>query len=60
MATRAPTNPNRHGATLTGTVNPNGVASSYVFQFGLTSKYQFETLPITIAAASSPRTVTTD
>jgi hypothetical protein len=41
--TGAATNTSPHGATLNGTVNPNGSATSYTFQFGPTASYGAET-----------------
>jgi len=37
--TTGPATPDPTSATLTGTVNPNGVAAEYFFEFGTTSKY---------------------
>jgi DNA-binding beta-propeller fold protein YncE len=44
-------------ATLTGTVNPNGLATGYKFQFGLTSAYGIETVPQTLPVSISASAV---
>lgn len=43
--TAAATNVNQGGATLNGTDNPNGQATSYYFEYGPTPNYGFETAP---------------
>jgi hypothetical protein len=43
VATGAAISVGNFGATLTGTVNPNGNATSYVFQYGITSAYGVST-----------------
>ena len=43
VATGAATNLTNTGATLTGTVNPNGNATGYVFQYGVTNAYGVST-----------------
>jgi len=43
--TGAPTAVSTGGATVSGTVNPNGVATSYYFEFGTSSSYGFQTPP---------------
>jgi hypothetical protein len=40
-------------AKLTGTVNPQGSATSYKFQYGPTSSYGTETTPVTAGAGST-------
>jgi len=49
---------NRHGATVTGLVDPKGQATSYSFQFGLSPFYGFETFPSTLAAGAKGSVVT--
>ena len=46
------------GATLSGTFNPNGQATSYYFEYGPTSNYGYETNPQQAAASSSQGTAT--
>ena len=41
-------------ATLTGVVNPNGVTTTYEFQFGLTTAYGMQTTAATLTAGSVP------
>jgi hypothetical protein len=43
----------RHGATLTGFVGPSGLATSYRFQFGVTSFYGLQTDAISLAATNA-------
>ncbi|HEY7892353.1 MAG TPA: hypothetical protein VIC05_09120 [Solirubrobacteraceae bacterium] len=45
------------GATLTGTVNPNGAATTYVFQYGTTTSYGSSTAAGSLAASSSNQNV---
>ncbi|MGN6190089.1 MAG: hypothetical protein ACTHOE_14435 [Conexibacter sp.] len=44
---------NGASATLSGSVNPNGVASSYYFQFGTTANYGEQTPPQSAGSGSS-------
>ncbi len=44
-----------HGATLTGSVNPNGHAASYDFEFGLTALYGLQTSPSSLPAIALPQ-----
>jgi hypothetical protein len=44
-------------ATLTGSVNPNGEATSWVFQYGLTASYFANTFGGTLPASSAPSIV---
>lgn len=46
-----------HGATLTGTINPSGAATTYYFQWGGTSAYGQRTTPQTLAAGNTPENV---
>jgi hypothetical protein len=45
--------------TLTGMVNPLGKATSYTFQYGLTSAYGLQTAPVSIGSGTSAKTVST-
>jgi len=45
-------------ATLTGAVDPQGLAATYYFQYGTSVKYGFKTGTVTLAAASTPVAVT--
>ncbi|MGO9900895.1 MAG: fibronectin type III domain-containing protein [Solirubrobacteraceae bacterium] len=44
-------------ATLTGTVDPEGASTAWLFQYGLTIGYGYETFAQTLAASSSTLTV---
>lgn len=46
------------GATLTGTVNPNGQATTYTFQYGTTTAFGQESFGQTLPAGTLPQTVT--
>jgi phosphodiesterase/alkaline phosphatase D-like protein len=48
----------RYAATLVGTVNPDNQTTTYYFQYGLTANYSFQTNVQTVAAGSTPLTVT--
>jgi hypothetical protein len=50
---------NRYTATLVGTIVPNNQATTYYFQYGLTNTYGLQTAVQTIAAGTTPVTVTT-
>lgn len=41
-------------ATMTGVVDPNDAATTYMFQYGLTSSYGTETFGVTLPAGSLP------
>ena len=56
VATGAATSVGRNSATLTGVVNPNGAATSYEFEYGLTPAYGSVT-PAAVVAAGAPATV---
>ena len=47
-------------ATLGGAVNPFGAATSYTFQYGLTTAYSDNTVSKTVAAGSGPNPVAAD
>jgi hypothetical protein len=47
----------RYAATLVGTISPNNQATSYYFQYGLTDTYGYQTAVKSIAAGSTPITV---
>jgi hypothetical protein len=57
VATGAATSVGRNSATLTGVVNPNGAATAYDFQYGLTTAYGQTTQGGSVAAGSAPVTV---
>lgn len=42
------------GATVTGVIAPNGEATTYLFQYGLTSGYGSQTFSATVPASSPP------
>ncbi len=44
------------GATLAGSVNPNGIATTWRFQYGTSAAYGFTT-PLVAATGASPRSV---
>jgi phosphodiesterase/alkaline phosphatase D-like protein len=46
------------GATLTGTVNPNGKKTTWYFQWGKSGSFTQQTKAETLAAGSTPQTVT--
>ena len=46
------------GATLTGTVDPNGEARQYHFEFGTTTSYGLQTIAQTTTDGSDPEEVT--
>ncbi|MGH2867268.1 MAG: hypothetical protein ACRDNK_06830, partial [Solirubrobacteraceae bacterium] len=48
-----------HGATLNGTVNPRGGATTYRFDYGLTSGYGAQTLPVNAGSGSTPGAAST-
>jgi hypothetical protein len=48
----------KSSATLTGTVNPNGEATSWTFQYGLTTGYGYQVFGGVLPASSAPATVT--
>jgi hypothetical protein len=56
--TSAPTVTSTTGATASASVNPNGLATTVEFQYGLTTAYGQTTAAQTIAAGTSPQTVT--
>ena len=48
----------RNKVTLVGTIAPNNQATSYFFQYGLTSSYGYQTAAASIPAGSAPTAVT--
>lgn len=48
----------RNGATLVGTIAPNNQATTYLFEYGLTSSYGYQTAVASIPAGSAPTAVT--
>jgi hypothetical protein len=47
-------------ATLTGTVDPNGQAREYRFEFGTTASYGLQTIPRTTSAGGDPEAVSAE
>jgi hypothetical protein len=47
----------RYGATLVGTISPNNQATTYYFEYGLTTNYGLRTNAVAIAAGTAPVTV---
>jgi hypothetical protein len=45
------------GATLTGVINPHGEKTTWMFDYGLTPSYGYQTAPGTVAATSSAQSV---
>jgi len=52
------TNVGRYSATLVGTIAPNNQATTYFFQYGLTSSYGYQTNVATVPAGNAPTAVT--
>jgi hypothetical protein len=59
VTTEPAANVGRYTATLVGTINPNNQATSYYFQYGQTTAYGYQTAVKSIAAGSTPVTVST-
>lgn len=59
VSTDAPSLITANSATLKGTVNPNGAATSVTFNFGLTTTYgqSIAATPATVAATAAPTSV---
>jgi hypothetical protein len=53
VTTGAPANIGPTGGTINGTVNPNGQATTYYFQFGSTVAYGLQTEPATAGAGTA-------
>lgn len=45
------------GATVSGSVNPSGLATTYYFEFGPTSAYGYQTAPISAGSGTSAKSV---
>jgi hypothetical protein len=45
------------GATLTGTINPNGAATTWTLQYGLTTAYGLQTTTASLPASNTPTNV---
>jgi hypothetical protein len=58
VATGPATSLSSSGATLTGTVNPSGEATTWYFRWGATTAYGQLTAPQTLPAGASPQSVT--
>lgn len=57
VATLAPRSTSKNGATLTGTVNPNNAATTYVFEIGTTTRYGLQTKPVSLAPGTSTQAI---
>jgi hypothetical protein len=53
-ATGPATNVSTNGATVNGIVNPNGVSTTWYFQYGISTIYSSQTVTHLLPAASSP------
>ncbi len=53
VSTTAATNVTASGATLNGTINPNGQATTYYFQVGTTTTYGLQTTPGTAGSGTA-------
>ncbi len=58
-ATGPPSQVHQFGATVTGTVNPNGQATTWEFQFGPSALYGYSTSPSTLPASNTTSVVST-
>ncbi len=56
-ATGPATGVGSRSATMTGVVDPNDAATTYMFQYGLTSSYGIETFGVTLPASGLPVSV---
>ncbi len=59
VSTSAATSVTDTGATLKGSVNPNGLATEYFFKYGTTAAYGQETGKTSVSAGTSPVTAST-
>jgi len=59
VTTEPAANVRRYTATMVGMINPNNQATSYYFQYGLTTAYGYQTVVKSITASSTPITVST-
>jgi hypothetical protein len=50
----SPSDLSQSGATLTGTVNPNGQSTTYHFEYGTTPAYGTQTSPANVGSGSTP------
>jgi hypothetical protein len=57
VATGPANSVNANGATLTGAINPAGAATTWSFEWGLTTAYGEQTAPQTLAAGASAQSV---
>jgi phosphodiesterase/alkaline phosphatase D-like protein len=53
VTTGSPTSVTTTSATVGGTVNPNGNATSYIFQYGATTAYGSQTSSVSVGAGTS-------
>jgi hypothetical protein len=58
--TGSPSNIGQSNATLTGTVNPNGQATTYFFEYGTTTSYGTQTSPASAGSGQTPVAVHTE
>lgn len=58
IAVTGPAIPSVHGATLHATVGPNGLATTYHFEFGTTSAYGVQTTPVSAGSGTAAFAVT--
>jgi hypothetical protein len=56
-ATGSPTQVGSTSVTMTGVVNPNGAATSWAFEYGITAAYESETIARVLPAGPSAQTV---
>jgi hypothetical protein len=57
VVTSAATGVSTTGATLNGTVNPNGQATTYQFEYGKDTKYGSKTTPVSVGSGTAPASV---
>ena len=57
VSTGAATNIGPFSVELTGTINPNGEATTWLFQYGLTAAYGSQTFSQILSASTAPTTV---
>jgi hypothetical protein len=53
----APSYVNESTVTLTGTVNPNGKATTYTFEYGTTSTFGLQSAPVSVGSGTTTKTV---
>ncbi|MCK4664139.1 MAG: choice-of-anchor J domain-containing protein [Bacteroidales bacterium] len=60
VITHAATNITKDAARLNGSVNPEGVATNYYFEYGLTDSYGTSTTPVSAGSGTDPVSVYED